>query len=95
MSTENIVSISPVMAGLVPVAVDVTFRVHGAEETRTYRYSTPEAVAGILQGSDPNQWSGTRIDGGSTGSASSAGMATSIGEDISEAVTDISEIGSL
>lgn len=42
-------------------AILVTFAVHGAEGTRTYRYEG-EAAAAILAGSDPAGYEGERVD---------------------------------
>jgi hypothetical protein len=88
LSTANIVSINPIMAGLVPVAVEVTFSVNHGKGQLTYLYSAIEAVRGILAGDDPSQWSGERVDS----SGGSAGSASGIGVDIGE-IADIAEIG--
>jgi hypothetical protein len=79
LSTANIVDIQ--LSGL---SVLVTFKVHGAEGTRTYQYFDLEAVRGIMNGEDPSQWSGVQVSGGGGGSAVDTGAIGEIGEDIAE-----------
>jgi hypothetical protein len=62
MSTGNIVSIEPQFVGIIPVGVMVTFKVRGPEGTRTYFYDAIDAVQMILDGADPSQFDGTRVD---------------------------------
>jgi hypothetical protein len=76
MSTANIVSIIPVFGegvgssigeiafaeaggAAIPNAIQVTFKVRNGEAV--YQYDDPEAVAGIMAGEDPAQYSGARI----------------------------------
>jgi hypothetical protein len=63
MSTANIIQIVPVFERFeifgevpIPVAVDITFKCHGGD--RTYRWTAPEAIVGILGGDDPAGWPG-------------------------------------
>ena len=90
MSTANIISVTPVMAGPVPVAVTITFRVHGRQGQRTYLWSAPEAIIGLLRGDDPADWpGGVEVD--SSSAAAGSGIGGSVGSDISE----IGSIGEL
>jgi hypothetical protein len=80
MSTENILNIVPTKT-----AVYVVFRVHGGEGQRTYEYNLSDGLA-IIGGADPAQFSGERVDGVPSGSASDfAGS-------IAEAIPDITEL---
>jgi hypothetical protein len=54
MSTGNIVSVEPTQAGVM-----VTFQTHRGEVS--YLYTDPAAVADILNGGDPAQYTGTRV----------------------------------
>jgi hypothetical protein len=60
MSTSNIISIEPVLAGEIPVGVEVTFRTK--KGTRTYLYNALSAVTAILQGEDPIRFGGILIE---------------------------------
>jgi hypothetical protein len=57
MSTSNIVSITPVLAGDIPVGVEVTFSTK--KGTRTYFYSGVTVAAAILKGEDPIVYAGS------------------------------------
>ena len=76
MSTGNITSIEPVSGGIasaigaitfgeigeaIPSGVRVTFKTHGGSGTAVYEYSDPVAVAAILAGDDPANYSGVRV----------------------------------
>jgi hypothetical protein len=92
MSTSNIANVQVVDGGL---SVRVTFSVNHGKGTRTYEYSSLEAVKGILNGEDPASWDGVRVDddGGSASDGGADGSA--IGGMIENAITDIGEIGEL
>lgn len=81
MSTRNIQSIVPVLAGYVPVGVTVTFQCHGGK-TLTYFYDAVEAIKGILQGEDPSQWVGVRVEEGNA--PTSGGLDGEVGSDVAE-----------
>ena len=75
MSTANIIDIRP--SGL---SVMVVFKTHGGGGSRTYQYFDLEAVRGIMAGEDPAQWSGTEVDGGGGGTATTDTIGDAIGE---------------
>jgi hypothetical protein len=92
MSTSNVTNVQVTDGGL---SVLVTFSVNHGKGTRTYEYSSLEAVRGILAGDDPAKWDGVRVDsdGGSASDGGASGSA--IGGAIETALTDIAEIGEL
>jgi hypothetical protein len=92
MSTGNITNVQVTDGGL---SVLVTFSVNHGKGTRTYEYSSLEAVRGILAGDDPAKWSGVRVDDGGSGSVSDGAGSSAIGGTIENALTDIAEIGEL
>ena len=59
MSTNNIISIEPVMAGEIPIGVEVTFKTRRG--TRTYLYDGISVAVAILKGEDPIRYAGTLI----------------------------------
>jgi hypothetical protein len=60
MSISNIVGIEPVIAGEVPIGVQVTFRTRRG--TRTYLYDGISIAAAIISGEDPIRFAGTLIE---------------------------------
>jgi hypothetical protein len=60
VSVSNIVGIEPVMAGEVPIGVEVTFRTRRG--TRTYFYDGISIAVAILAGEDPIRYAGTLIE---------------------------------
>lgn len=59
MSISNIVGIEPVLAGEVPIGVEVTFRTRRG--TRTYLYDGISIALAIISGEDPIRYAGTLI----------------------------------
>ena len=60
MSTSNITAIEPIMAGEIPVGVEVTFKTK--KGSRTYLYSGVTVIAAILDGDDPFKYAGVLVE---------------------------------
>jgi hypothetical protein len=79
------------------VAVDgvyVTFKVHGAEGMRTYKYGLVDG-AQIIAGADPKNYPGERVDGPSTGSLAGELEDAEEVSAIADVAIDIGEIGAI